>query len=131
MLTLAAAGAAIAGAVSMLPAAPAQAQTQDRVITIYGNDKCPSDQGQGIVVCRRMPETERYRIPKDLRDAAPPPQAVGSNAAAAVNTTGGSGVQIKSCNAIGAGVNDGCMVSELNNWKAQQRAAKKAEAAVP
>ena len=44
-------------------AAPAQAE--DRVLTIFGSDKCPEN-----TICVRAPETERFRIPKNLRDQA-------------------------------------------------------------
>lgn len=120
-------------ALAVLAAAPAPAQVRDRVVIIYGNDKCPASNGQEIVVCKRAPETERFRIPKDLRDAEPEPQAAGGNVGAlsAVNTTGGTGVQVQSCNAIGAGVNGGCLTNEIDAWKAQQRAQKKSDAAVP
>jgi hypothetical protein len=116
-----------------LSVSPAEAQSRDRVIDIYGNEKCPASNGQEIVVCRPHPESERYRIPKDLRDAEPAPQAAGGNVGAmnAVKTTGGTGVQVQSCNAIGAGVNAGCLTNELDAWKADQRAQKKADAAVP
>jgi hypothetical protein len=119
--------------ITALAAGPAAAQARDRVVIIYGNDKCPASNGQEIVVCRRAPETERFRIPKDLRDAQPEPQAAGGNigAMSAVNTTGGTGVQVQSCNAIGAGVGAGCLSNELDAWKAGQRAQKKADAAVP
>ena len=127
---------ALSGAAGIQIAAPAPvlAQiSQDRVIDVYGSEKCPSSGGQQIVVCRRHPETERYRIPKDLRDSEPEPQAAGGNigALSAVNTTGGTGVQVQSCNAIGAGVNAGCTKSQLDNWKAQQRAQKKQEEGIP
>jgi hypothetical protein len=119
--------------VAALTAGPVAAQVKDRVVIIYGNDKCPANNGQEIVVCKRAPETERFRIPKDLRDAEPTPQAAGGNANAlnAVATTGGTGVQVQSCNAIGAGVSAGCLTNELSNWKAQQNAQKKADAGVP
>lgn len=127
---------ALSGAAGVQVAAPMPALAQisaDRIIDIYGNERCPSSNGQQIVVCRRHPETERYRIPKDLRDSELEPQAGGGNvgAVSAVNTTGGTGVQIQSCNAIGAGVNAGCTKSQLDNWKAQQRAQKKAEDGIP
>ncbi len=120
-------------ALAALAGGPAAAQTQDRVVIIYGNDKCPASNGQDIVVCKRAPETERYRIPKDLRDAEPTPQAAGGNVGgvSAVNSTGGTGVQVQSCNSIGGGVNAGCLTNELDNWKAQQKAQKKADAGVP
>lgn len=117
-----------------LAVAPAQAQiSADRIIDIYGNEKCPASNGQQIVVCRRHPAEEQYRIPKDLRDSEQAPQRAGGNvnAVAAVNGTGQTGVQINSCNAIGAGVSAGCTKQELDNWKAQQRAQKKAEEGQP
>jgi hypothetical protein len=47
---------------------PALAQSSDRVLVIFGKDKCPTDStGNEIVVCSRRPEAERYRIPKELR----------------------------------------------------------------
>lgn len=41
-------------------------QTIDLIV--YGDDTCPQGEGDEIVVCARQPETERYRIPKKLRD---------------------------------------------------------------
>jgi len=131
ILSLALSGAA---AIPFLASTPALAQiSQDRVIDVYGDEKCPSSNGQQIVVCHRHDLKEKYRIPKDLRDSEPEPQAAGGNvgAASAVATTGGTGVQVQSCNAIGAGVNAGCTKSQLDNWKAQQRAQKKQEEGVP
>jgi hypothetical protein len=115
--------------VPTLVAAPALAQIgQDRIIDIYGDEKCPASNGQQIVVCRKHPLEDKYRIPKDLRDSEREPQAAGGNVGAvnAVNTTGGTGVQVNSCNAIGAGVNAGCTKQGIDAWKAQQRADKKA-----
>jgi len=131
ILSLALSGAA---ATSFAAPAPVLAQiSQDRVIDVYGDEKCPSSNGQQIVVCHRHDLKEKYRIPKDLRDSEPEPQAAGGNvgAASAVATTGGTGVQVQSCNAIGAGVNAGCTKSQLDKWKAQQRAQKKQEEGVP
>jgi hypothetical protein len=126
---------AASGAIGVVPAAvqPALAQQSDRIIDIYGNDRCPSSGGQGIVVCHRHPETERYRIPKDLRESEPAPQAAGGNAGAmsAVASTGGTGVQVNSCNSIGAGVGAGCTKQGLDAWKANQRQQKKDEAGIP
>jgi hypothetical protein len=115
--------------VPTLVAAPALAQIgQDRIIDVYGDEKCPSSNGQQIVVCRRHKAEEKYRIPEGLRDSEREPQAAGGNVGAvnAVNTTGGTGVQVNSCNAIGAGVNAGCTKQGIDAWKAQQRADKKA-----
>ncbi len=127
-VTLAAAGALGFGGVA---AAPAAAQSADRIIDIYGNDKCPSSGGQDIVVCRRHDETERYRIPKNLREQAPAPQAAGNTGLAAMNSTGATGVQVNSCSTIGAGVAAGCLKQEADAWKADQNAQKKDAAGIP
>mgnify|MGYP003334152801 FL=1 len=44
-------------------------------IVVYGDDPCPPGKGDEIVVCARKPESERYRIPKELRKK---PEVVGS-----------------------------------------------------
>ena len=63
-------------AAPLLWAAPALAQSsQPGVLLIYGQDKCPTNtNGEEIVVCRRLDESERFRIPKDLREADVMPQ---------------------------------------------------------
>jgi hypothetical protein len=122
------------GGFAALPAAPAAAQSRDRIIDVYGDEKCPSDNGQQIVVCRHHDAQEKFRIPKDLRDEEPAPQARGGNvnAVSAVNSTGGTGtMQVGSCNTIGAGVNAGCDKQRNANWKAEKRAEKKAEEGIP
>ena len=122
---------AILGVASATMSIPALAQVQDRVVTVYGNDPCPSSNGQEIVVCRRAPRNDQYCIPRDLRDSEAAPQALGGTAVAAVNTTGGTGVQVQSCNAVGAGVNAGCFKKEADAWRAQKRAEKREADSIP
>ena len=38
------------------------------VLYTYGNDPCPEPVGDEIVVCAQQPESERYRVPKELRE---------------------------------------------------------------
>ena len=128
LLSLAASG--TLGVLALTPH-PAAAQQADRILDIYGDEKCPSSNGEQIVVCRHHDIKEKYRIPKDLRDQESVPQAVQNNGLAAVNSTGGTGVQINSCNSIGAGVSAGCTKQEVDNWAAQKAAAKKDEEGIP
>ena len=37
------------------------------ILYTYGDDPCPEAQGDEIVVCAQRPESERYRVPKELR----------------------------------------------------------------
>src|SRR3546814_8966247 len=59
----------LAVAVSSLMGSPAFAETPERVETlvVYGEDPCPQEHDGAIVVCARKPESERYRITKELR----------------------------------------------------------------
>lgn len=62
------------GSLALPAVTPASAQiAMDRIIDVYGDEKCPSSNGQDIVVCRHHPKDDQYRIPKDLRDEAPLP----------------------------------------------------------
>ncbi len=96
---------------------PAAAQRAERVLVIFGNDQCPTNaSGDEIVVCARRPETERYRIPKEVRPRSQAPQnqswAVRSQSAMSAGRTG-----TDSCSAVGGGGWTGC-------WAEQMRAAK-------
>src|SRR5688572_3038115 len=92
-------------------AAPALAQNavQNGVLVIYGNDKCPTNEnGDEIVVCQRLDEAERFRIPQTLREAEVRPQARESWAVRQEDalTVGNTGTG--SCNAVGANGATGC-----------------------
>ncbi|MFQ3667183.1 MAG: hypothetical protein SNJ79_14325 [Sphingomonadaceae bacterium] len=62
----------ILGSAAALLALPADAQSnyRTRTVIVYGDDPCPrSDNPDEIIVCARQPEEERFRIPKELREA--------------------------------------------------------------
>jgi hypothetical protein len=64
------AGAALAGLSSPIFAQDDPEPQAQRTINllVYGNDACPKGGKGEIVVCGRRPESERYRIPKELRE---------------------------------------------------------------
>lgn len=118
-------------AAPLLWAAPAAAQSTTPVLTIYGNDKCPTDtNGQEIVVCRRVDEAERYRIPQELRQGELKPQqeswAVRQKDAL---NTGGSG--IGSCSAVGVGGATGCFGQAAQQSRQERRKAKEEQENLP
>lgn len=90
-----------------LPAA-AQDQGGDKVNTVivYGEDQCPPSQGDEIVVCARMDESERYRIPEALRQSDDPANQAWANRVKSFETVGNFGPL--SCTPVGAGGELGC-----------------------
>lgn len=105
-------------------AMPAAAQRAGSVLLIYGNDKCPTNNdGEEIVVCQRLDESERFRVPKDLREAEVKPQreswAVRQQDALSVGATG-----TNSCSAVGANGATGCFVKQANAARAETRKRK-------
>jgi hypothetical protein len=126
--------AALALGAPLVFAAPAMAQNApaNGVLLIYGNDKCPTDNnGDEIVVCKRADESERFRIPKDLRDAgeiAPRNQSFAQRMAPVVtdNPTG-----IGSCSTVGPGGMTGCFVKAVTQARQETKARKKEETDLP
>ncbi|WP_174274483.1 hypothetical protein [Sphingomonas bacterium] len=94
-----------------LALSPAQAQSNDKVLMIFGSDPCPAG-----TTCVRAPESERFRIPKSLRQSTP---STGNerwgDRARSIDTVGASGTG--SCTNTGAGGWTGC-------WGQRMRAAK-------
>lgn len=126
--------AAIIAAVTLFPGVPALASDDWAVKDVYGTDACPTSNGEEIVVCRRLPEAERYRIPKDLREAAKDqPGPVWSQRALDLEYVGKSGTN--SCSPDGNGGMTGCwsqlMRKAREERKAQREAEKKIEYSLP
>ena len=123
--------AGLAAAPALIPSAQAQTAAQNSVLIIYGDDKCPTNtDGEEIVVCQRLDESERFRIPKTLRDQMPKPQ----NESWAVRSQGAMDagrVGTGSCSAVGVGGTTGCFVQQATAAKKERQAAKKAEENLP
>lgn len=111
----------LCAALCALPFTPATAQ--ERVLTIFGDDRCPVD-----TICVRAPERDRYRIPKQLRETkqTPDSQSWATRSQAAMSE-GKSGAG--SCSAAGAGGWTGCWAAQMRaaREEAKARAAEKAE----
>ncbi|HEY0129949.1 MAG TPA: hypothetical protein VGB57_00995 [Allosphingosinicella sp.] len=125
-LSIAALGAASAAALTLIPVpASAQGAQQERVrrLVVYGRDPCPRAQsGDEIVVCARRPETERYRIPRELRDAATaddPDSTSWAARAEALEYVGRTGIQ--SCSTVGPGGVSGCWNEMVRAWRRDRR----------
>ncbi len=127
----------IAGALAAVPmlmpvAAHAQSSSQNSVLIIYGKDKCPTNSnGEEIVVCKRLDEAERFRIPSNLRDQGGPPQQTESWAVRSQDAVTAGTVGTGSCTSVGANGSTGCFVKRATAARAETRARRKAEQNLP
>jgi len=120
ILTLALAAATIPA--SFAVASPAMAQTGSRTLTIYGNDKCPTSNNEEIIVCRRLPEQERFRIPMDLREGTITPDSTAGavrNQRIVDKDVAADG--IGSCSTVGAGGATGCFLQNARRNREQRQ----------
>ncbi len=90
-------------------------------VFVYGEDPCPPSEGDEIVVCARLPDNDRYRIPKELRaDPLAPANQAWANRARSIETVGATG--INSCSPAGAGGFTGCF-AQLARQAREEREA--------
>lgn len=103
-------------ALAALSAAPALAQEgtyRTRTVLVYGDDPCPkSENPDEIIVCARRPEEERFRIPRELREAERAATIAREDNVAANRAQLASGrdaaTGIGSCSTVGPGGITGC-----------------------
>lgn len=101
--------------------APAANPNDEKInqLIIYGEDKCPESKGDEIVVCARMGEADRYRIPSSLRnDPNDPRNQATSERIKSYEYVGASGTM--SCSPSGAGGFTGCGLAEINKAYAEK-----------
>lgn len=89
------------------PAIGPQDSEKVKQVFVYGEDPCPPSVGDEIVVCARMPDGDRYRIPKELRtDPNSPAVQSWANRARSIEYVGATGID--SCSPTGSGGFTGC-----------------------
>lgn len=110
---------AVAAAGQGAPAtAPAAAEPKVNQLIVYGEDVCPPSTDDEIIVCLKLPESERYRIPESLRGLDSPQAQSWVNRAIELSYVGRTGVG--SCTPVGPGGFIGCF-----NQLAQQAVAER------
>lgn len=94
------------------------------ILVIYGDDVCPESVDGEIVVCATQPESERYRVPKALREDMKKDtvteQSWGSRVEAAEDYH--RMTRPNSCSAVGTNGATGCSSAALRQWQAERRA---------
>lgn len=125
---------------AMLGCAPAMAQSSadidvpeealERVVQkpVYGDDECEASANEAeIVVCVRFDESERYRIPPNLRyDPNNPKNQAWALRVRSLETVGAQG--IGSCSPVGGGGVAGCTQQLINNAYAEKESNADAQA---
>jgi len=104
-----------AGLAALPSPAAAQSQTVPEIV-VYGTDPCPRATDDTVVICRRLPEGMRYRLPEQYRPGATYQEKQSwTNKARALSTVGNTG--IGSCTAVGPGGYTGCLTQEIEQAK--------------
>ncbi|TGX54852.1 hypothetical protein E5A73_05230 [Sphingomonas gei] len=125
-------GAALAAAPLLVPAAQAQNAAQSGVLVIYGSDKCPTnDNGEEVVICQRLDEAERFRIPQTLRNQTGRPQANQSWAVRSQDALEAGRTGTGSCSTVGPGGQTGCFVRQATRARAESNARRDEQTDLP
>jgi len=95
------------------------------VLYTYGDEPCPEPKGDEIVVCAQQPETERYRVPKDLREEIKDDVPAGGGSWA--STVEGydnvaRATRPGSCSPVGSYGFTGCAAAAMRQWFEARRA---------
>ena len=102
----------VAAAAAAFGFAPVPAAAQDdpgdkvNVLDVYGDDPCPPSSSEEIVVCRRLDEGDRFRIPEALRSSDDPANDAWAQRIKSFETVGDFGPL--SCTPVGPGGELGC-----------------------
>lgn len=102
-------------------AAAASTGAEPRVnqLIIYGEDPCPPGSNDEIIVCARLPEDDRFRIPPNLRNNPNDPvNQSWANRALELSYVGRSGTD--SCSTVGGGGFTGCFNQLVTQARAER-----------
>ena len=116
---------AVAALAATLFPTPALADPAERIVTVtvFGNDPCPKAASDEIVVCPRLPESDRYRLPKRFRGKKAAEGAAveaWANRVETLETVSRAGTP-NSCSPVGSGGFTGCFSKLLADARAERR----------
>ena len=124
-------------AIALLGSIPVAAAAQQRAtaarpaekirqVVVYGRDPCPRGGVDEIVICARRPNSERYRVPRALRDRTPVRGGTSWAARArSLEYVGRTGIQ--SCSTVGPGGHTGCWEQMMRTAREEREAAAREE----
>lgn len=94
------------------------------VLVTFGDEECPEPDGDDeIVVCAQKPESERYRIPKELRQKTEEEQAIDHSwtSTVALHEDAARAGRPNSCSVNGTNGFTGCQSALMRQWFAERR----------
>lgn len=127
-----AAGALILGLASGAPVLAQAQSANDRVneIIVFGSDPCPRATDDQVVVCKRVGEEERYRIPERLREGGSLQERTAwAKKVRSIERVGRTGIQ--SCSPVGPAGYTGCMEQMIREAREESDEAADAATAPP
>ncbi len=124
---LLASGPALAAPASIPETSREASGSRISTLVVFGNDPCPRSKDDEIVVCARQPESDRYRIPKELRNKRKEEVTQSwVERARMLDMVSAKGIP-DSCSPIGSGGQTGCMRQFLDRARAERAADKAAQ----
>jgi hypothetical protein len=100
-------------------AAPAAGEPRVNQLIIYGEDPCPPGTNEEIIVCARLPEDDRFRIPPNLRNNPnDPANQSWANRAIELSYVGRTGTD--SCSTVGGSGFTGCFNQIVTQARAER-----------
>jgi hypothetical protein len=130
-MTKLAAPLAAAALIAGFAAPPALAQTADNRINeiiVYGTDPCPRSTDDEVVVCKRVGEEERYRIPERLREGGTLQERTAwAKKVRSIERVGRTGPQ--SCSPVGPAGYTGCMEQMIRDAREESDEARQQQTA--
>ncbi len=112
-------GTLLAAAAALPTTGFAQAQTQAEVV-VFGTEPCPRATDDSIVICRRLPESLRYRMPEAYRPTGTFQERNSwANKAREVANVGATGTN--NCSPVGPGGHTGCLIQEIQQARRSQQ----------
>lgn len=98
-----------------------QPPERESEVIVYGDDPCPQSSEEEVVICARKPESERYRIPKELRSEGGRPSEVAWGARVETLDEVARGSRPGSCSVVGTAGQTGCLEAFLRQWLSARR----------
>jgi len=124
-----AAAATLAGfAMAASPATAQSAEQRVAEITVFGSDPCPRSTDSEVVVCRRVDERYRYRLPDSYRPSGDRQQRQAwASKARSIERVGRTGIM--SCSPVGPAGYTGCLDQMIKASK--EEVAEEASGSTP